>query len=728
MTRTTSLLKVRSLAIRYRRLIVIVLHVTLVTLANASAFLLRFDGVPPAPYLAGLVRMLPWLVLIRGLMFMRFGVYQGLWRYSSLWDLMQIVVAVTASSILFLLLLVSPFGPDVYPRSIPIIDAMVLVCLLGGLRLFRRVYKTEFSSKHDKRVLIYGAGDAGELIVRDMKNTSSYDFQPIGFIDDDREKVGRRIHGVPVLGTREDLPKVLADSSIQEVLIAIPTAPPTTIRSIVSALNSYKVRITTLPRFRDLLDGKVAISQIRNVSVEDLLSRAPIGLDPTPVRHLINGRRVLVTGAGGSIGSELSRQILDLAPQKLLLLDRYENSLFAITNDLKDRARPGQIETLVGDVTDAARINAIMTAYRPEIVFHAAAHKHVPLMEHHPCEAVKNNVLGTRTLASAAHEHGVDRFIFVSTDKAVNPTSVMGATKRIGELLLQAQAVGSRTLFIAVRFGNVLGSNGSVVPHFIRQIRAGGPVTVTDPKVERYFMLISEAVQLVLHAAAGGATAGVYVLDMGDQIKIVDMARNIIRLMGHIPDEEIPIRFTGLRPGEKVSEELVWPSERVRPSHTDRVVRAEPAEPASSARLMPQIRELERLAAMEDTAGVRAMLAEIVPVDAPPATNTKTVAVPAPEPVVESSPELGDAGGQFCPVCRSVRVHRSHSRSPWERMRKKFDSRRLFHCQDCDWRGWSALMERPTSVSGQQIGQQDFELPELPRRANESPSTPQSLV
>jgi FlaA1/EpsC-like NDP-sugar epimerase len=356
------------------------------------------------------------------------------------------------------------------------------------------------------------------------------------------------------------------------VLIAIAHAEPAAIRSIVGEFEPYRVPIKTLPNLHDIIDGKVEIGQIRNLSVEDLLARAPVGLDRRPLYQLIAGRRVMVTGAGGSIGSELCRQIARLKPAALIMFERYENSLHEIRMELQDRKPSFGLLPIVGDVTDAARVNDVLRLHRPEIIFHAAAHKHVPLMEENPCEAVKNNVRGTRVLARAAEVSGVDRFIMISTDKAVNPTSVMGASKRLSELVVQAQAKGSGTSFSIVRFGNVLGSNGSVVPRFIEQIRRGGPVTVTHPEMRRFFMLIPEAVQLVLHAASQAESGATYVLDMGEQVKLADMARDMIRLSGLVPDEDVAIEFIGLRPGEKLFEELVGPDEDARPSAVEKIL------------------------------------------------------------------------------------------------------------------------------------------------------------
>jgi FlaA1/EpsC-like NDP-sugar epimerase len=422
----------------------------------------------------------------------------------------------------------------------------------------------------------------------------------------------------------------------QEVLVAIPRGDPSTLRSVVMAMETYKVPITTLPALREILNGKVVVDQIRKLSIEDLLPRAPVGLDPTRVRQLISGKRVMVTGAGGSIGSELCRQIARFEPSELILYERYENGLYDIVNDLMECEVFPPISSVIGDVTDRQRLDAVMCEHRPQLVFHAAAHKHVPLMEHNPCEAVKNNVTGTRSVAETAKRHGAELFVLISTDKAVNPSSVMGATKRIAELILQSTARSGSTAFVAVRFGNVLGSNGSLVPRFLHQINAGGPVTVTHPEIRRYFMLIPEAVHLVLHAAAMGQNGGMYTLEMGDQIKVLDMARNLIRLSGFVPEEEIPIMFIGLRPGEKLSEELVGADEIIEGSPIEKILRVRPRHDASDPHIMDKVAELERFAARNDPTEVGRQLSRLLPSFRP-----ETDAVPAgsrdetgPRPVV----------------------------------------------------------------------------------------------
>ena len=599
--------------VRFRRVFVFGLYVCLILIANYVAFWLRFDGVIPLDYQELLVRLLPLLVLVRGLTFIPFRMYEGLWRYTGIWDLRNIIAGVLCSSLVFYLIVHWVTGLTQYPRSVFVIDSLLLIFLLGGLRLARRIHRELGHLEKEKKILIYGAGDAGESIVRDMRNNAWYKYEPIGFIDDQASKVGQRIHGVPVLGTRKDLVDIMSRKAPHEVLVAMHRPDPATIRDIVKTLEPFKVPITTLPNLQDIMNGKVAVSQIRNLSVEDLLTRAVVGLDPEPVRKLIAGKRIMVTGAGGSIGSELCRQIAGFQPKALILFERYENGLYAIENDLVARYPSLSIYPAIGDVTDSNRVNAVISAHSPEIIFHAAAHKHVPLMELNVCEAVKNNIVGTRTIAEAAEKRGVERFILISTDKAVNPSSVMGASKRMAELIVQAMAARHTTCFEVVRFGNVLNSNGSVVPRFLEQIKAGGPVTVTHPEMRRYFMLISEAVQLVLHAAAMGECGGIYVLEMGEQLKVLEVARNLIRLAGCVPEREIPISFVGLRPGEKLSEELVGTDETVEPSSVEKILRVRSSASTQAELLWQGIARLELLAARGESDLLIEELCKVIP-------------------------------------------------------------------------------------------------------------------
>ncbi|MBV8055074.1 MAG: polysaccharide biosynthesis protein, partial [Deltaproteobacteria bacterium] len=511
--------------VRYRRPIVIAIHVLLTIAANYSAFFLRFDGHISNTDLDLFYCALPWLILIRFGTFGLFHLHEGLWRYTGIWDLSRIIVGAAISSGLFAVITRQGLRLYQYPISIYVLDTILVIILMGGIRLGRRIYRELRKLERGRRVLIFGAGDAGEMIVREMKHNSYCGYEPVGFIDDDPGKVGSRVHGVPVLGLREDLARIIEATVPQEVLIAIPSARAAVIRGIIAALERFRVQIRTLPNFHDLLQGKVSISQIRDLVLEDLLERRAIQLDWEPVRRQLQGKCIFVSGAAGSIGSELCRQLLALNPDMVLACDRYENGLFdlqqQVSGTFADRLLP-----VIADVTDAQRVHNIMMRWRPHIVFHAAAYKHVPMMQGNPCEATKNNVTGTRILAQVSCDAAVERFILISTDKAVNPTSVMGATKRVAEMLIRAMA-GETPSFVTVRFGNVLGSNGSVVPQFLRQIKQGGPITVTHSGVHRFFMLIAEAVQLVLHAATTEEPGGTYVLEMGPPDRILDMARNV---------------------------------------------------------------------------------------------------------------------------------------------------------------------------------------------------------
>jgi FlaA1/EpsC-like NDP-sugar epimerase len=599
--------------LRHRRPVVIGLQLVVVAASHYGALLLRFDGAIPHEATDALLRLLPILVLLRGISLVAFRLYEGLWRYTSVRDMLHVAASVAFSSLAFDLIVRWLPSGHAYPRSVLVIDSCLLVILLGVVRLGRRLQRELARPMREKRVLIYGAGDAGEMIVRDMRKNPYYEYEPVGFVDDDASKVGLKIHGLKVLGTSAALGRIIADTRPDAVLVAIARAAPQTMRAIVNGLEPFKVPIQRLPSLRDLLDGKVTVGQIRTLSIEDLLERAPVTLDRNVIQGLFEDRNVLVTGAGGFIGRELCRQILALAPRRLTLLDRYENGLYDTLNDLEDVGRGSRIEVEVADVTNADRLLTIMASTRPQVILHAAAHKHVPLMELNPCEAVLNNVRGVRVLIETAGEMGVPRVVLVSSDKAVNPASIMGATKKIAEMLVQAANGQGVCLRTAVRFGNVLGSFGSVVPRFVEQIKAGGPVTITHPEMRRYFMLVSEAVGLVLHAALLARGGDIFVLSMGDQIRVLDLARNLIRLSGFVPDEEIAIKVVGMRPGEKLSEELVGADEEAVPSCVDGILQVKPRRPRELALLRSQIGDLERLARGGDSAGVLRMLQAIVP-------------------------------------------------------------------------------------------------------------------
>lgn len=562
------------------------LDILLLLLTPTLALVLRTDGLNVQPrgwdvltvYVPGLLVYTGLSLAVRLTIFYRFGLYSRYWRYASIEELDQISWAVFVSSAalgLIVLLSRTSFVAQTgfplwnFPRSIVFIDALLVLFLLGGLRFsVRLANRWQRGGGHPgQRALIMGAGDAGALTAREMRASNRIGFDPIGFLDDDSSKKGMRIHGIPVLGNRHDIPRLVQSQKIKYVIIAMPTAPGKEIRDIVRICEQAGVETKILPGIYELLDGTVNVSHLRDVDIEDLLRREPVKTDVAGVQNLLQGKRVLVTGGGGSIGSELCRQIRRCRPAEIIIVGHGENSVFEIYNELcrleaKERSpRPLAVYAVIADIRFAHRIHAIMEHYRPHVIFHAAAHKHVPLMEGNPSEAITNNVLGTRNLLQAAQRVDVERFVMISTDKAVNPTNVMGASKRAAELLVHQAALFTGKPYVAVRFGNVLGSRGSVILTFKQQIAAGGPVTITHPDMTRYFMTIPEAVQLVLQSAVMGRGGEVFVLDMGDPVKIMDLARDLITLSGLEVGADIDIAVTGMRPGEKLYEELFVPGE-----------------------------------------------------------------------------------------------------------------------------------------------------------------------
>ena len=602
-----------SFIVRWRKPIIVVLDTALIILANYFAFGLRYDGSIPESEIHTFEQTVLALVAIRGVAFALFGLNEGLWRYTSIWDLQNIIGGVLTSTIVFYGWVHWVMEIYSYPRSIFAIDAILLIGFLTGVRLPSRILRDKPIFQKKRKVLIVGAGDSGERVVREMKTRTVFNCQPIGFVDDNVGLLNQRIHGVRVLGTVQDLPRLVEGLKPEVVVVAVPNAVPEFLRDLVIKLEPYNISIKTLPAKEELLADQSTVSQIRNVSIPDLLSRAPIDLDNQATRQMVRGKCVLITGAGGSIGSELARQITLFEPKVLLLYERHENSLYNIHKELEDRRLTFTIVPLIGDVTDAQRLCAVLDQYKPQILFHAAAHKHVPLVELNPLEAVKNNCIGTRVTAEAASLYGVEQFVHISTDKAVNPSSVMGATKRVAELIIQDIARTSRTRFLLVRFGNVLGSSGSVLLRFQEQIKAGGPVTVTHPEIRRYFMLIPEAVQLVLQAATIGEQGHIYILDMGEQIKVLDIARSLIRLSGLNPGKDIPIRFVGLRPGEKLYEELVGEGEIAIQSSLEKIMQIRTISQLDFEEFREKLSALEAASYRDEAIVLLERLKEIVP-------------------------------------------------------------------------------------------------------------------
>ncbi len=508
--------------------------------------------------------MLVVALLVKPLVYFQFGLYRRLWEYASIRELKLIAIAVTTASIIVtvIVLIVSFLMPRwEFSRGVLVIDYVLSLLAVGGLRFSYRVISESQSTSiqpvsRPKRVLIAGAGDAGALVVREMQRNPQANLNPVGFVDDDPAKQKQEIHGTPVIGKLDELARLIDVKKVDEVIIAIPSAPGQVVRKVAEICRTKNIPSRTMPSLHELIGGKVSVNRLREVDITDLLRRAPTHIDTELVGLSLGGRRVLVTGAGGSIGRELCRQIARWDPSELFLLGHGENSIFETLIELEHSYPSLKLHPLIADIRDKEHINNLFSSCQPQVVFHAAAHKHVPLMQANIEEAVSNNVLGTRTIVDASIEYNVERLVMISTDKAICPTSVYGATKRIGEMLILDAARRTGKSFSVVRFGNVLGSRGSVLLRFKRQIDYGGPVTITHPDMQRYFMTIPEAVHLVLQASAMGKGGEVFVLNMGEQIKILDLAQDLIRLSGLEPGKDIEIVYTGIRPGEKLSEAL----------------------------------------------------------------------------------------------------------------------------------------------------------------------------
>ncbi len=628
------------LLLKHRLTFNVVVHAVLFALALLLAYLVRFEVAGEQArkgwFLSSFLPMLPFFIIVKIIIFGATNLFRGGWQYASIRDIGNILFA----SWLFLLVMYVPIvavrwleayggvtlayvGDYIksYPTGVLFLDFLASIFLVCTARLGFRIYREELrpmSKEGVRRVLVVGAGNAAEAIVREIHRMPVERFRVIGLVDDDPAKQHLIIHGVPVLGHTTEIRRICEEEDVEEIIVAMPSATQKELRRVIELCSGTKLKFQSLPGVSDLIDGRVTVSQIRPVDIHDLLGRQAVALDSEAIGRFLRGRRVLITGAGGSIGSEMCRQVAHYQPAQLILVEQAENPLYEIENELRSRHGDIPLVVCVCDIFDRQRVMSVWKTHRPEVVIHAAAHKHVPLMEHNPCEAIKNNVLGTRNVADASVAYGAAEFITISTDKAVNPSSVMGASKRVAEIYTQALSASnsSKTQFKAVRFGNVLDSAGSVVPAFRQQIAEGGPVRVTHPEMRRYFMTISEASQLVLQAAATGTGGQIYVLDMGEPVKIVDLARQMITLSGFRPGEDIDIAFTGVRPGEKLFEELRTSGEDIEPTVHPKVLvwRSKPMDLAVINKVMD---ELEALANSTDRPKIIAALQRLVPEYAP---------------------------------------------------------------------------------------------------------------
>jgi FlaA1/EpsC-like NDP-sugar epimerase len=603
-----------------RRIVHLLADACLVALAWYLAFALRFDFTIPDRYRDLLVQTILVVVGLKICVFVLSGFYNHWWRYVSIRDMWSIARGVVLASILVFVViyLIDPVEKVRLPRSVFVTDLLILLAFVTGVRLLARTLMERPGRKglvaRGKEVLVVGAGDAGQLILREMQKNPALGYTPIGLVDDDPRMRNVRLHGVRVFGSTSNLPALLADNRPDEVIIAIPSAAGETRQLIVNACRDAGVPVKTLPAVHELISGDLNLArQLREVQVEDVLGREAVELDLASIASYLNGETVLVTGAGGSIGSELCRQIAAMGADRIVLVDHGENALVDIARELAHERNYTSTVSVLADVKDRAKMRRLFERFRPGVVFHAAAYKHVPLMEENPLESVRNNVFSTAVMADVASESGAKRFVLVSTDKAVNPKNVLGQTKALCEWIVEAAAAREQngTRFISVRFGNVLGSSGSVIPLFRRQITRGGPVTVTHPEMTRYFMTIPEAVQLIIQAGAIGESGDVYVLDMGTPVRILDLAQNMIRLSGKEPDRDIAIEFIGVRPGEKLHEELWGEGENPVPTPHSKILRCA-TQPVDPAWLDEELADLERLVEAGETVELVSRLAAIV--------------------------------------------------------------------------------------------------------------------
>ena len=589
---------VRRLLLR-RRPFIIAASVLLALLSYLTAFWLRAELAFPAAWQPLILKTLPFLLVARLFAFRHYGLLQGWWTGAGMHDFLDIVKSVCVGSALFVTTVVLAFGVYAVPRSVVLIDATILVGLLSGSRVLSRAWARRHGQATAERTLVVGTLPSVEPLVRDLVETGTLPFRPVGIVDLDGQRSGYRLHGVPILGGEEQIPDVIRAERISTVLLALSTREAATVRRIISRVGGSQVSFKIVPPLREALEERLQLSDLRDVEVDDLLGRTEVQLDVAGLREALRGRRVLITGAAGSIGSELARQVGNYQPARLLLVDRSESTLARLQDELREHYPDLELVPRLVDLRNGPHTRRLFEEHRPEIVYHAAAYKHVPMMEMNPVEAVKNNVLGTRDLLALCDAFGADRFILISTDKAVHPINIMGSTKRVAERLLEMPSTGDCRR-IAVRFGNVFGSEGSVVPILLRQIREGGPVTITHPDATRYFMTIPEAVQLVLQASAIGRDGEIFVLDMGEPVRILDLATSLIRLAG-FREEDIPIRIMGLRPGERLHEEALIDG-ATRPTSIEKLW----VRPANGCdrRFGEEIARLEHMLAAQDQNGI----------------------------------------------------------------------------------------------------------------------------
>ena len=579
-----------------------------------------------------MLRLLPVVMTIKMVTFYFFDLYRGMWRYTSIADLFNIIKAAVTGSLIMIVIILFVHHFEGFSRSVFIIDGGLTVFFIGGFRLGIRIYllrspgdgSSQLHVRHffrwsnkdadTRNLMIIGAGDCGEKIYREIRDNAHLRYNVIGFIDDDPAKRDLKIHGIPIIGPTRDLKRISERMGADEALIAIPSAGAREMRMIIGQCEQAGIKYKTVPGMGELIDGRVSVKAIRDVSYQDLLGREIIRMEEERIEDYLEGARVLVTGGGGSIGSELCRQICRFRPEGILLYERAESPLYEMDLELKSHYPRVDVRPVLGDVRDRSQLHAAFGRYKPQVVFHAAAYKHVPMLELQPWKAIKNNIQGTRNVIDLAKQHAVDKFVFVSTDKAVRPTNIMGATKRVAEMMVLSQdgCNVSDTRFMIVRFGNVVGSVGSVVPLFRKQIERGGPVTVTDPRMTRYFMTIPEACQLILQAGAMGTGGEIFILEMGVPVRIADMARDLIRMSGFEPDVDISIEYIGLRPGEKLYEELITEGEGIVPTDHEKIMMLRGQE-CDLDMLHGDIDVLKILAYDQDAEGIKKKLMEMVP-------------------------------------------------------------------------------------------------------------------